>query len=129
MSHSPPPARPPRTYAEGPASPPTPDVWLCDFGGTNSRRVDRADADALVVAGIADRVSGAGHVRLKLGISIEHACEVGYEWRFGRSEGRTVMKALRGLPGSANQPSIRGPRRVAGKSGPVRTILTGGSRR
>ena len=51
-------------------------VWLRDFDGTNSRRVTYEAAASLVAAGLADVVSRAGHVRLKLGIPLVHDTEL-----------------------------------------------------
>ena len=64
----PPAARPILTSAEGPAPQTVPDVWLRDHSGDGARRIPRALANRLVLGGVADQVSAAGHVRLKLGI-------------------------------------------------------------
>ncbi len=68
--NSPPATRPCPTSAERPASQLVPDVWLRDAGGAGGRRIPRAHADQMVRAGIAERVSAAGHVRAKLGIRV-----------------------------------------------------------
>lgn len=63
--NSPPTIRP-HTSAEGPApATKTPEVYLRDCLGKIVRRINRADADRMVTDGIANRVSAAGHVRLK----------------------------------------------------------------
>jgi hypothetical protein len=65
---SPPPAvRLLSTSAEGPAAQ-APEVWLRDYDGEHQRRIAPEVAARLVSDGIADRVSAAGHIRLKLGI-------------------------------------------------------------
>jgi len=66
--NSPPAVRPSQTSAEGPAPKTAGEVWLRDFDGDGARRIPRALADRLVADGIADQVSAAGHVRLRLGI-------------------------------------------------------------
>jgi hypothetical protein len=66
--NSPPGARPIRSSAERPAPTTKPEVFLRDFDGERARRIPAGLADRLVSAGIAERVSCAGHVRLKLGI-------------------------------------------------------------
>jgi hypothetical protein len=63
-----PPARPTQSSAERPASKTPPEVWLRDASGDGARRIPRERADGLVLSGIAERVSAAGHVRLRLGI-------------------------------------------------------------
>ena len=63
----PPAARPLPTSAEGPAPHTAPEVWAREHSSETGRRITRATADRLVTAGIADRVSAAGHIRLKLG--------------------------------------------------------------
>jgi len=47
-----------------------PEVFVRDRDG-GAKRIPMNVADALVSNGLADRVSQAGHVRLKLGIGIE----------------------------------------------------------
>jgi hypothetical protein len=64
----PPAARPISTSAEGPAPPTLAEVWVRDYDGARARRISRSQADQLASEGLADRVSAAGHVRLKLGI-------------------------------------------------------------
>ena len=59
--------RPLSTSAEGPAAQ-APDVWLRDWDGEHQRRISPEVAGRLVSDGLADRVSAAGHIRLKLGI-------------------------------------------------------------
>jgi hypothetical protein len=65
---APPAAKPISTSAEGPAPPTLAEVWVRDYDGAHARRISRSQADRLVSQGLADRVSAAGHVRLKLGI-------------------------------------------------------------
>jgi len=60
--------RPIQTSAERPAPQIVPEVWLRDYDGEHSRRVPLDMANRMVSDGIADRVSAAGHVRLKLGV-------------------------------------------------------------
>jgi hypothetical protein len=43
-------------------------VWLRDYDGEHQRRIAPQVAARLVIDGLADRVSAAGHIRLKLGI-------------------------------------------------------------
>ena len=63
------PVRPIQTSAERPAPQrPAGEVFLRDFNGNSGRRIPRALADRLVSDGIAERVSNAGHVRLRLGL-------------------------------------------------------------
>ena len=65
---SPPPAvRPLSTSAEGPAAQ-APEVWLRDYDGEHQTRIAPQVAARLVRDGLADQVSAAGHIRLKLGI-------------------------------------------------------------
>jgi hypothetical protein len=61
-------AKPISTSAEGPAPQTLAEVWVRDYDGAHARRISRSQADQLVSEGLADRVSAAGHVRLKLGI-------------------------------------------------------------
>lgn len=60
------------TSAERPA-PNKSGVYLRTFDGDDCRRISVQLAEELVSAGVADRVSAAGHIRLKLGVrSIQH---------------------------------------------------------
>jgi hypothetical protein len=61
-------AKPISTSAEGPAPQTLAEVWVRDYDGAHARRISRSQADQLVSEGLANRVSAAGHVRLKLGI-------------------------------------------------------------
>lgn len=65
---SPPGARNVSSSPERPGSAPRPEVWARDAAGDQARRISRTVADQLVSGGLAERVSAAGHVRLKLGI-------------------------------------------------------------
>jgi len=69
-------ARPPQSSAERPASQIRGEVWLRDTNGGGGRRIPRALADRLVSEGIAERVSAAGHVRLRLGIRSVLDCDL-----------------------------------------------------
>jgi hypothetical protein len=73
--NSPPAARPSQASPERPGAKAAGEVWLRDFGGDGARRIPRALADRLVADGVCDRVSAAGHVRLKLGIRSVLDCE------------------------------------------------------
>jgi hypothetical protein len=64
---APPAVRPLSTWAEGPATQ-APEVWLGDYDGEHQRRIGPEVAARLVTDSLADPVSAAGHVRLKLGI-------------------------------------------------------------
>jgi hypothetical protein len=69
--------RPSQTSAERPAPRDAGEVFLRDFNGDGARRISLSLADRLVSDGIAERVSGAGHVRLKLGIrSVSDLAEI-----------------------------------------------------
>lgn len=64
----PPAARPDDTSAERPASNRTGMVWLRDSDGDGGIRIPQAIAKALLAGKFADRVSAAGHLRLRPGI-------------------------------------------------------------
>jgi hypothetical protein len=69
----PPAAWPTGTAPDVPGSQMAPDVWLRDATGDGARRIPRATAERLIAAGAAERVSVAGHVRLRVGIRLSPA--------------------------------------------------------
>ena len=68
MNTGPPAARPSKSSPERTGPKLAGEVFLRHYDGDGARRIPLILADSLVSAGIAEQVSPAGHVRLKLGI-------------------------------------------------------------